>query len=163
MRTIKGSSIAAGVALGLAGLLAAGPAWAASASTSFSVTASVSASCTIRATAISFGAYDPVVTHAATPLDGTGTVTITCTKGAVATVGLNTGLHGASAQGTTRAMTDGSSGVLSYEIYQDSGRSTLWGNTGPDLFAPAAAPSKAPRSFNTYGRVPAAQDVPSGS
>jgi len=138
------------------------PSFAASATSSFSVTATVAANCTISTTTIAFGGYDPIVTHASTPLDGTGSVTITCTKGATTTIGLNAGNNGASAVGTTRAMSDGSGNFLSYEIYQNAPRNVLWGNSGADLFTPPVAPSKSPRSFSTFGRVPAAQDVPAG-
>lgn len=144
----------------LAGVAA--PALAGSATSSFTVSATVSANCTISTTALSFGAYDPIATNASTPLDATGTVTITCTKGATTTIGLDVGSNGAAASGTTRAMKSGSD-VLSYEIYQNAGRTTLWGNSGGDLFTPAAAPSKAPRTFSTFGRVPAGQDVPAGA
>jgi len=139
--------------------------WAGSASTSLSVTASVSNNCTISTAALAFGAYDPIVTNASTALDGTGTVTIACTKGASTTIGLDTGTHSGNASGTTRAMSDGagSPSYLSYEIYQDSSRSTLWANSGGGLFTPAAAPSRAARSYTAYGRVPAGQDTPAGS
>ncbi len=143
-------------------LLAAGPSFAGSATSNFSVTASVANNCTISTAAISFGAYDPLVANASAPLDSTGSVTITCTKGATTTIGLNTGANGANASGTTRAMKSGSD-YLSYEIYQDTGRTTVWGNSGGGLFTPAAAPDKNPRTFTTYGRVPSAQDVPTGS
>ncbi len=142
--------------------LAAAPAFAGSATSSFSVSASVSNNCTISTAAISFGAYDPIVANATTPLDATGTVTITCTKGAATTIGLNAGNNSASASGTTRAMKSGSD-YLSYEIYQNAGHTTLWGNSGADLFTPAAAPDKNARTFTTYGRVPAAQDVPASA
>ena len=139
--------------------------FAGSTSTSLSVTASVSNNCTISTAALAFGAYDPIVTNASTALDGTGTVTIACTKGASTTIGLDTGTHSGNASGTTRAMSDGagSPSYLSYEIYQDSSRSTLWANSGGGLFTPAAAPSRAARSYTAYGRVPAGQDTPAGS
>jgi spore coat protein U domain-containing protein, fimbrial subunit CupE1/2/3/6 len=143
-------------------LLAAAPALAGSATSNFSVTASVANNCTISTTALAFGGYDPIVANASTALDNTGSVTITCTKGAATTIGLNAGNNGANATGTTRAMKSGSD-YLSYEVYQNSGRTTLWGNSGGDLFTPANAPDKNPRTFTTYGRVPAGQDVPAGA
>jgi spore coat protein U-like protein len=143
-------------------LLAAAPAFAGSATSNFTVTASVANNCSISTTGISFGAYDPIVANATTALDSTGSVTIACTKGATTTIGLNAGNNGANATGTTRAMKSGSD-YLSYEIYQNTGRTTLWGNSGADLFTPVAAPSSAPRTFTTYGRVPAGQDVPAGA
>jgi len=139
--------------------------WAGSASTSLSVTATVSNNCTISTAALAFGAYDPIVTHASTALDGTGTVTIACTKGATTTIGLDTGTHAGNAVGTTRAMSDGagSPSYLSYELYQNSSRTTVWSNSGGGLYTPAAAPSKAARSYTVYGRVPSGQDPPAGS
>ena len=58
-------------------LLATVPAFAGSATSNFSVTASVASNCTISTTSIAFGAYDPIVANATTPLDTTGSVTIT--------------------------------------------------------------------------------------
>ena len=63
------------------------------------VSANVIKNCTISTAPLNFGAYDPVAANATTPLDGIGTITVTCTKGAVAKVGLNAG---GNAQGTTR-------------------------------------------------------------
>jgi spore coat protein U-like protein len=133
---------------------------AASTSTSLSVTASVNNNCTISTAALAFGAYDPVVTNASSPLDGTGTVTIACTKGATTTIGLGLGSN---ASGSTRRMTDGSGNYLTYEAYQETTHSTVWGNSGAGLFTPAAAPSKAARSFTVYGRIAGSQDIPAGS
>ena len=133
---------------------------AASTSTSLSVTASVNNNCTISTAALAFGAYDPVVTNASSPLDGTGTVTIACTKGATTTIGLGLGNN---ATGSTRRMTDGSGNYLTYEAYQESSHSTVWGTSGAGLLTPAAAPSKAARSFTVYGRIAGSQDIPAGS
>ena len=93
-------------------------------------------------------------------LDGTGTVTIACTKGATTTIGL--GLGG-NASGSTRRLTDGSGNYLTYEAYQDSSHATVWGTSGAGLLTPAAAPSKAARNFTVYGRIAGNQDVPAGS
>lgn len=150
------------VAVALVLLTAAGPALAGSASSTFTVSASVTENCTIGTTAINFGSYDPLVANVSTPLDAQGSVTITCTKGAVTTVGLDAGTNSANASGTTRAMKNGSADYLSYEIYQDSSHSTVWGSSGGALFNSGTAPSKAPRTFPTYGRIPAGQDVPAG-
>lgn len=152
-------------ALAAAAVLAVGaaPAFAATATSNFSVTASVTNNCTIASTTLAFGAYDPLVAHASTPLDAAGAVDITCTKGSATTIGLSAGSHSANASGTTRAMSNGAGGYLSYEIYQNAGRSALWGNSGTDLFTPPVAPSKATRSFPTFGRVPAGQDPDTGA
>lgn len=140
-------------------LPAARPASAASATANLSVTASVASNCTISTGVLAFGSYDPVVTHASSPLDSTGTVTIRCTKGTTTTIGLGLGSN---ASGATRRMSDGTD-FMDYELFKDGGRTQVWGNANPDLFTPAVAPSSAPRTFTVYGRVAAGQDVEAGS
>ena len=157
MRHVTRMATAAAV-LGLVGLVGTAV-HAGSAATSLATSASISNNCTISTAALAFGAYDPVVANASSNLDGTGTVTIACTKGATTTIALDLG---GNASGSTRRLTDGSSNYLSYQIYQDSGRTTVWG-TGTDVQTPAAAPSKAARNFTAYGRVTSNQDVPAGS
>ena len=131
---------------------------AANATSNLGVGAAVAAKCTISTTAIAFGSYDPIGTHASDPLESDGSVTITCTKNAAATIGLGTG---ANASGSTRRMTDDGTNHLAYELFSDAGRTEVW-DEGDGLFDAGAAPSKAPRSFPVYGRVPANQDVPAG-
>jgi spore coat protein U-like protein len=150
-------------ALALLALAAAPSVHAGSATSSFTVSAAVVASCTISTTTLAFGNYDPIVTNASTALDVNGSVTITCTKGSTTTIGLDAGQNAAQAVGTTRAMQVAGPDYLSYELYQDAGRSTLWGNSGGSLFTPAAAPNKNPRTFTIYGRVPAGQSSTIGN
>jgi spore coat protein U-like protein len=152
MRTVMGLAVAGAVAVAWSPV-----ANAAVASEDLAVGAAVTAKCTISTSAIAFDPYDPIGTHAATPLDGDGSVTITCTKNKTATISLGAGLN---ADGTTRNMSDGTNDLV-YELYSDAGRLTVW-NDGGGVFNPGAAPSKAPRSFPVYGRVPANQDVPAG-
>ena len=132
---------------------------AATATADLTVSATVTNNCSISTAALAFGPYDPVVANAAANLDGTGRVTIACTKGSTATVGLGTGSN---ASGSTRRLSDGSSNYLTYELYQDSGRATVW-NGGSGVLAPAPAPSKTARDFTVYGRIVANQDVPAGA
>ena len=132
---------------------------AATASANLAVSATVTNNCTISTTPLAFGSYDPVTANATANLDGSGKVTVACTKNASATVGLSTGSN---ASGSTRRMGDGGSNYLTYELYQDSGRSTVW-NTGAGLLNTGAAPSKAARDFTVYGRITGNQDVPAGS
>lgn len=132
---------------------------AATATANLSVTATVIANCSISTSAVAFGNYDPASAHSASPLDGTGTVTITCTKGSGPTIGLDVGSN---ASGSTRRMTDGSE-YLSYELYQNSGRTTVWGSSGGAIYDPGTAPSSAARALTVYGRVAAGQDVTVGS
>jgi len=137
---------------------------ATTATATLSVTATVSANCTIATAPLAFGGYDPIGANAAAPLDGTGTVTVTCTSGSAATITLGQGANAAG--GSTdaiplRRMTDGSSHFLSYFLYQDSGRSTVWGNTGGT--GGSATGTGAADSHTVYGRISAGQNVPAGS
>jgi spore coat protein U-like protein len=133
---------------------------AASVTASLSVSATVVNNCTVSTAPLAFGTYDPVVANGSTSLDGTGSVTIACTKGATSTVGLNLG---GNASGSTRRLGDGASNFLTYEVYKEAARANVWGNTGVDLYSPGVAPSKTPRTLTVYGRIVGDQDVPAGS
>ena len=129
------------------------------ATATLAVTASVANGCTIRTTPLAFGAYDPVVTNATTPLSGTGGVEVTCTKNAITHIGLGLG---ANALASDRRMILGTD-FLTYELYQDAGHATVWGTVGAAMLSPVAAPSKAARTFSVYGLVPGGQDVAGGT
>lgn len=131
---------------------------AGSASTNLSVSASVDANCTITSGALAFGSYDPIVAHHSTALDGTGSVTITCTQGAVTNVELGLGNQ---PSGTTRRMVNGTH-FLTYEIYQDASRTVVWG-TGANKLDTGTAPDDNPRSFTAFGRIPAGQNAAVGA
>ncbi len=138
---------------------------AGNATSTFTVSANVSNNCTIAAANLAFGAYDPIVANTTTPLNVNSTVTVACTKGAVATVGLNAGSNGGKGGcATTRAMSTGGAtpAYLCYEIYSNSGLSTVWGNSGAGLINYTSA-GKAPVGLIDYGQVPAGQDVATGS
>jgi spore coat protein U-like protein len=133
---------------------------AATGTSNLGISATVTANCTIATTAVAFGAYDPIVANATANLDAVGSVVVACTKGSSATIGLGLG---ANAQTTVRRMADGATSFLTFELYTDTTRTTVWGTTGTGLLSTGAAPSKASRSFTVYGRVPSAQDVPAGT
>jgi spore coat protein U-like protein len=153
-RSARIALMVGGLALGLTA-----PAAAQTATANLNVSATVTANCSITTTAVAFGSYDPVVTHASTPLDGTGSVVVTCTKGAGTRIDL--GLGG-NASGSTRRMAGGGD-FLTYELYQNSTRTTVWGSGAVAGMSIVAAPSKAARTFTVYGRVAAGQDVGAAS
>jgi len=154
-------------ALALAIVAIAPAAFAASATTNISVTANVTANCTITTAAVAFGAYDPVETNAAAPLNNNGSVTIACTKGSAPNVTLGLGSH---ASGAIRRMLGGTSAdFLTYELYKPPDTTpgtactypgtTIWGTSGANIFTPTASPGKAARTYNVCGTVAAGQDV----
>src|SRR5215510_4630954 len=83
---------AAAALLALAAL--AEPAHAQSASAQVKVTTTVVKRCTITSTDVGFGSYDPVGANATAPLDGTGSLVVTCTRGTAASVGIDAGTNG---------------------------------------------------------------------
>jgi len=131
-----------------------------SATASLAVNASVQKNCTITTAPVAFGNYDSVAANATAPLDGIGTVTVTCTKGAPAKVGLN---DGSNAQGTTRRMAQGAADYLTYELYKDTAHASRWGNTADTALEIPAAPNQIPRDFPVYGRVAPAQAAAVGT
>jgi spore coat protein U-like protein len=140
-----------------------GDAKADTATSNLEVTASVSANCTISTAPVAFGAYDPVSANASTPLDGNGTVTVTCTQGATTTITLGQGAN--SDAGSTdavplRRMADGAN-MMTYNLFQDAGHSTAWGNTGGTGVGHSGTGTST--NISVYGRVPAGQNLPAGS
>lgn len=118
--------------------------------------AAAEAACSAAVTPVSFGTYVPL---SATARDSTGSVTVTCTaqSGSIA-VALNAGLHAAGGF-TGRAMTGGAS-RLSYQLYTNAARSSVWGDgTGgsSQVTLPRAG------TATIYGRIPARQPVGAGS
>ena len=148
----------------LALCLATPAAHAQTAASNFTVSAAVTPTCSISTVNMNFGNYDPITTHATTPLDVNGSVTIACTRGANTWIDLSPGSNTANAVGTTRAMAGGGGNYLSYELYQNNTFSTVWGVGNPgNGFVPPVAPSRAPRTFAIYGRIPSGQDSAVGN
>jgi spore coat protein U-like protein len=128
------------------------------------VYANVGGTCSTSVTAnLAFGAYDPIVANQATPLDGTATISVNCSNYLPYTVTLGQGANpggGSTNAAPVRQMASGAN-RLGYSLYQDSGRSTSWGNTaGTGAFAYGIGSAQ---SATVYGRVPAGQNKPAGS
>jgi spore coat protein U-like protein len=154
MLTVAGATA---LALGVvSGTQAASPQTA-----NLSVSATVSANCTISTTAVAFGQYDAIVTHASTPLDVSGKVSVTCTSGAPATITLGQGpdpTPGSTDAVPVRRMKAGSN-YLSYQLYSEGTHTTVWNNdTGV-----ANVGTGANQDLDVFGRVAAGQNVPTGS
>ena len=118
------------------------------------------ASCTVSATAVAFGTYNP---GSATPADANGTVTLTCAPVLVPlslpySIAFSAGSQGAY---LPRLMTAGAN-TLQYQLYANVLRTTPWGNgsVGTSVVAGniglmTVLPVSA--SHTVYGRVPALQ------
>ena len=137
---------------------------AATATSNLAVTASVTANCTIATAPVAFGAYDPVSANATTALNGTGTVSVTCTNGATTTVTLGQGSNpagGSTAAAPARQLKDGGTDLLTYSLFSDPGRTTVWGDTAGTGVAHTGTGTLT--ALTVYGAVDAGQNVPAGN
>lgn len=143
------------VVAGLTPAMTDTPADAATATGTIPISATVLAQCDVSATSLSFGNYS------AAQLDGTATVSVTCTTSTPFTVALDTG-SGTGATVAARKMTGPSSATLTYALYRDSGRSQVWGVTvGTDTLASTGTGATVP--LTVYGRIPAGQHPTPGA
>lgn len=134
-----------------------------SASASFSTGTTVTNRCVISVASLAFGEYLAAGTNATTPLDGTGTVSVACTKGASATIGIGQGTNpnGSSTDAAPKRRMASGTQKLRYDLYRDSGRTSVWGNTVATAKSYSAA-SVSTASITIYARMPAGQDVGAG-
>jgi spore coat protein U-like protein len=145
------------------GLTGAGSISAATDTANVEVTATVTANCTITSTGLAFGSYDPVTANVASDLDATGTLTVTCTNGSTGEISLGQGSNadtGSTDAAPVRRMVSGLN-FLSYALYQDAGRTTVWGNTTDTDVAHSGDGTAT--DVTIHGRVASAQNVPTGS
>lgn len=139
------------MAAGLAILLLAGTVYAAP-------------QCTINASPVIFGSYDPL---SATPVTGTGILTFQCQSG-VTGGGIAYTIALSSGSGTylQRTLTSGPN-VLNYNLYTNSTLTTIWGDGSSGTSTVSTTVTKPQASAgvtNTvYGIIPALQDVVPGS
>jgi spore coat protein U-like protein len=126
------------------------------ATTTFRVSARVEAVCEVTASDLVFGSY---TAQAGSPLQGTTLLRATCTPGTTYNIGLNDGSGGGTIY-TARQMASGSN-KLNYQLYRDSARTNIWGNTtGTDTVQDVGIGLA--KDHTVFGSVPAAQVVPAG-
>ncbi len=121
------------------------------------------AACTVTATTMPFGAYNPAN---ASPTNGSGTVKVICTV--LVSINLSWTVmmsKGASTTYSPRQMTNGAA-TLDYNIYTTNAYSTIWGDgsgsTGFISDSLFLAVGTTTSTYPMYGRIPALQDVKSG-
>jgi spore coat protein U-like protein len=116
--------------------------------------ASQAAVCSLNVIGINFGGYDVFST---TPLDGTGTIDVSCNVRAAFTLEFSTGL------GTyaVRKMGYGTH-RLNYNLYRNAAMNRVLGDgSGNTVFW--SVNNARNRSFTVYGRIPPQQNVYTGS
>ena len=104
---------------------------------------------------------DPLAT--ATPLDATSTLSVTCTNTTPYTVALNAGANaGGASNFGSRTMKSGSN-TLAYQLYLDSGRSSVWGDGTSSSSTSAGTGTGSAQTLTIYGRLPSLANVVPGS
>lgn len=123
------------------------------------VNASVASVCLISNGTLSFGSYDPT---SGSVLNGSTTVTLTCTLGTGYSIGLDAGA-GAGATVALRKLTS-SGNTLNYRLFRDSNRTLNWGNTVlTDTLDGTSSAASLTNTITIYGQIPASAAVPTGS
>jgi len=124
-------------------------------------------SCTVSATTLAFGAYDTI-----NALNGTGTITVTCTHTNNPAVRFDYVLALSSGPGSygSRQMT-GTGDTLTYNLYTSAAMTTVWGDgvtagtatVAGSLNVPGGTGRSNSETQTVYGRIGAAQNVLPGA
>lgn len=127
--------------------------------------AQAAATCSTSATSLSFGSYNPFTV---TPLDSSGTVTVSCSLGGLLSLLVSYQIKlsaGGSGTFSPRRMSSGGN-TLDYNLYTTSGRTTIWGNgssgTGSVSDGYLLGVGTTVRNYTVHGRVPAKQNARAG-
>jgi spore coat protein U-like protein len=127
------------------------------ATTTFKVTAKVQAVCQVTALDLDFGIYVGAVGSPARL--GSTQMMVTYTPNTSYSVGLNEGTT-AGATINQRKMASGTN-TLNYQLYSDSARSVIWGNT-PGTDTVTGVGNGLAVDHTVYGSLPGGQAVPAG-
>ena len=110
---------------------------------------------------VAFGSYS---VFAPSPLDSTGSFTYLCTGvGGSDTITINLSRGSASTFAPRQMLRLGT--ALTYNLYTDASRSTVWGDGtgGTSHYGPVTPPEGTGVTVQVYGRLFAGQSVPAGS
>lgn len=154
----KRLSLVLSAALGLAVASGAAHAQTSPQTDNFDVLITINAACTITTAVadLNFGTE----TLLATDVDNQTTFDVQCSTGAAYSMDLN---GGSNLSAGTRRMRLGATGnYISYDLYSDSGRTTLWGTavTGGSVVTPAGGGTGTAVTHTIYGRVPGVATAP---
>ncbi|PAJ82285.1 Csu type fimbrial protein [Burkholderia ubonensis] len=150
-----------GLSAAFAAALAITPAWHpvaaatysnGTATAQFNVTLTIQANCAVSANPLAFGTSG-VLTSA---INQQTTLSITCSNSTPYNVGLDAGgVSGSTVSARLMAgtTTGNTSTTLGFQLYQDAGHTTIWGNTqGTDTVGGTGNGSA--QTVNVYGQVP---------
>lgn len=118
------------------------------------VTAEIVANCVLNGGSLNFGTY---TSSATADTEGQGSFTYQCTNGTEITLSLGPGANG---DGSIRQMASGDQ-RLTYELFQDAARQTVWGQEGDAFVVPSTSSASTP--VPVYGLIAAGQASGAGS
>lgn len=110
--------------------------------------------CTVSASPVAFGVVDMK-----RDTEGTGVVVVRCETATSFRVGISSGGRG----GEDRRMDGPGSHTLRYQLYQDAGHATIWGDDGDIGGARnGSSDGRNPTRLTIYGVIPAEPDTEPG-
>ena len=118
------------------------------------VVATVEASCTLNGGTLDFGPY-----RSEESKEARTSISYRCPEGMEISLSLGPGRE---PDGRARVMQrDGGDGALRYQLYQDAGRSQVWGDQGDALVIPSTDDGET--NVDVFGVIQAGQEVPPGT
>jgi spore coat protein U-like protein len=123
------------------------------------------ADCSTSATSVAFGNYNPFF---GTATDSTGDITVACSLLGIISLGVNYTIRLSAGNGGSgyapRQMQNGAD-TLNYNLYLNSGRTTVWTATDPNTVGDSylLGIGTVTRHYTVYGRIPALQNARRGS
>jgi len=130
-------------------------------STTFHVRLEITSTCAIDAAAATDVNFGP---HVSTDLNAiaAGQLSVSCTPGTAYNIALDDGQNSAGGGVTARKMAKGTD-LVPYQLYSNSGRTVVWGNTaGAGGNTVSGSGTGAVQNVPVYGRVPSA-NFPAGT
>jgi spore coat protein U-like protein len=111
--------------------------------------------------ALNFGTQDALFTTANAQVlgGGGGAMSILCSAGTVPVVKVRAGLHDGQSSGGTRALADGAGNFVPYDLYTDSGRTTLLAIDGTITLPTSTGVAQ---TVNLYGKAVGKAGLPAG-
>ncbi|HGM6309671.1 MAG: Csu type fimbrial protein [Pseudomonas putida] len=111
--------------------------------------------------ALNFGTQDAlfVTANAQVLGGGGGAMSILCSAGTVSAIKVRAGLHDGQSSGGTRALADGSGNFVPYDLYTDTGRTTLLAIDGTITLPTSTGVAQ---TVNLYGKAVGKAGLPAG-
>lgn len=113
------------------------------------------AACTISASSMVFGLYNPL---GSSSLETVGDIEVICTEFTSYTLSLSSGQNGF----TPRKLQSATSASLEYNLFTDATYQIIWGDNTQGTSRVSGSADATGNQHNIYGRIPGGQNVPAG-